>query len=56
MTASGREMSSFCSPRISATASVLDMGYGSAIAAGMFILITLVALIIMKLMNGKGDD
>ncbi len=33
-----------------------NMGYGSAIAAGMFILITLVALIIMKLMNGKGDD
>ena len=33
-----------------------NMGYGSAIAAGMFILITLVALIIMRLMNGKGDE
>ena len=33
-----------------------NMGYGSAIAAGMFILITLVAAIIMKVMNRGGDD
>ena len=33
-----------------------NMGYGSAVAAGMFILITLIASIIMRVMNGKGDD
>lgn len=36
--------------------SSFNMGYGSAIAAGMFILITLIATIIMRVMNGKGDD
>ena len=30
-----------------------NMGYGSAVAAGMFILISMVALITMKLLNGK---
>ena len=33
-----------------------NMGYGSAIAGGMFILITLVAALIMRLMNRGGDD
>lgn len=33
-----------------------NMGYGSAIAGGMFILITLVATLIMRLMNRGGDD
>ena len=33
-----------------------NMGYGSAIAGGMFILITLVAATIMKVMNRGGDD
>lgn len=33
-----------------------NMGYGSAIAGGMFILITLVAAGIMKLMNRGGDE
>ena len=32
-----------------------NMGYGSTIAAGMFILITLFASIVMRLMNGRGD-
>ena len=31
------------------------MGYGSAVAAGMFILISMVALITMKLLNGKKE-
>ena len=29
------------------------MGYGSAIAGGMFILITMVSMITMKLINGN---
>ncbi len=33
-----------------------NMGYGSAIAAGMFILITLIAALIMRLMNRGGDN
>ena len=33
-----------------------NMGYGSTIAAGMFILITLFASIIMRLLNGRGND
>jgi raffinose/stachyose/melibiose transport system permease protein len=33
-----------------------NMGYGSAIAAGMFILITAIATIIMRVMNSGGDD
>ncbi len=33
-----------------------NMGYGSAIAAGMFILITLIAALIMWLMNRGGED
>ena len=32
-----------------------NMGYGSAVAAGMFILISMVALITMKLLNGKKE-
>ena len=36
--------------------SSFNMGYGSAIAAGMFILITLIASVLMKAMNRKGDD
>lgn len=32
-----------------------NMGYGSAVAAGMFILISVVALITMKLLNGKKE-
>ena len=31
------------------------MGYASAIASGMFILISIIALITMKLLNGKED-
>ncbi|MDD3409835.1 MAG: sugar ABC transporter permease [Eubacteriales bacterium] len=33
-----------------------NMGYGSTIAAGMFILITLVAMLIMRVMNRGGDN
>lgn len=33
-----------------------QMGYGSAIAAGMFIIISAMALITMKILNGKGDE
>ena len=33
-----------------------NMGYGSAIAGGMFILITMVSMITMKLINGKKED
>lgn len=33
-----------------------NMGYGSTVAAGMFILITLFASIVMRLLNGKGDN
>lgn len=33
-----------------------NMGYGSAIAGGMFILITMVSLITMKLLNRKKED
>ena len=33
-----------------------NMGYGSAIAGGMFILITMVSMITMKLINGKQED
>ena len=32
-----------------------NRGYGSTIAAGLFILITLFASIVMRLMNGRGD-
>lgn len=32
------------------------MGYGSTVAAGMFILITVIALITMKLLNGKKEE
>lgn len=32
-----------------------NMGYGSAVAAGMFLLITMVSLITMKLLNGKKE-
>ena len=32
------------------------MGYGSAVAGGMFILISMVSLITMKLLNGKKED
>lgn len=33
-----------------------NMGYGSSIASGMFILITAIALLTMRLLNGKGED
>lgn len=33
-----------------------NMGYGSAVAGGMFILITLISLITMRILNGKGED
>lgn len=33
-----------------------NMGYGSAIAAGMFILITVFASVVMRVLNGKGDS
>ncbi|NBJ92373.1 carbohydrate ABC transporter permease [Parablautia muri] len=33
-----------------------NMGYGSAVAAGMFILITLLSLVTMRLINGKKED
>ncbi len=33
-----------------------NMGYGSAVAGGMFILISMVSLITMKLLNGKKED
>lgn len=35
--------------------SVFNMGYGSAVAGGMFILISVVSLITMKLLNGKEE-
>jgi raffinose/stachyose/melibiose transport system permease protein len=34
----------------------MNMGYGSAIAAGMFILITIVSLITMRILNGKKEE
>ena len=33
-----------------------NMGYGSAVAGGMFILITSLSLITMRLINGKKED
>lgn len=36
--------------------SSFNMGYGSAIAGGMFILITTIAVIIRKILTGKGED
>ena len=33
-----------------------NMGYGSTIAAGMFILITIFAAVVMRLLNGKGGN
>ena len=36
--------------------SQFNMGYGSAVAAGMFILITAVALVSNKLLNRGGED
>ena len=36
--------------------SQFNMGYGSAVAGGMFILITAVALITMKILNRGGED
>jgi raffinose/stachyose/melibiose transport system permease protein len=36
--------------------SEFNMGYGSTIAGGMFILITAMSLITMRLINGKGED
>lgn len=35
--------------------SQFNMGYGSAVAGGMFLLITAVALVTMKILNGGGD-
>lgn len=36
--------------------SQFNMGYGSTVAGGMFILITIVALLSMKILNGRGED
>lgn len=36
--------------------SQFNMGYGSTVAAGMFILISLVSLFTMKVLNGKGEE
>lgn len=36
--------------------SQFNMGYGSAVAGGMFILISAVALVTMKILNGRGDE
>ena len=33
-----------------------NMGYGSAVAGGMFILITMVSLVTMKLLNGRKEN
>ncbi len=33
-----------------------NMGYGSAVAGGMFILISLISLLTMRLLNGKKED
>ena len=33
-----------------------NMGYGSAIAGGMFILITLLSLVTMRVINGKKEE
>lgn len=32
-----------------------NMGYGSAVAAGMFILITVLSLVTMRMINGKKE-
>ncbi len=40
----------------STTFMYFKMGYGSAVAAGMFILITGIAIIIRRLLQGRGDD
>lgn len=36
--------------------SEFNMGYGSTAAAGMFILISVIALVTMKVINGRGED
>lgn len=36
--------------------SQFNMGYGSAVAGGMFLLITVIALVTNKLITGKGED
>ena len=33
-----------------------NMGYGSTIACGMFVLITALSLVTMRIINGKGED
>jgi len=33
-----------------------NMGYGAAVAAGMFILITLLSLLTMRLLNSRKED
>ena len=35
--------------------SEFNMGYGSTVAAGMFILISAIALVTMRLINGKEE-
>ena len=35
--------------------SKFNMGYGSTVAAGMFILISIVSLVTMRLLNGKEE-
>ena len=32
-----------------------NMGYGSAVAGGMFILISLISLVTMRVLNGKKE-
>lgn len=36
--------------------SKFNMGYGSTVAAGMFILISIVSLVTMRILNGKGEE
>ena len=33
-----------------------NMGYGSTIACGMFVLITALSLVTMRIINGMGED
>ncbi len=36
--------------------SQFNMGYGSTVASGMFILITIISLVTMRILNGRGED
>ena len=33
-----------------------NIGYGSAVAGGMFILISVISLLMMRILNGKKED